>query len=192
MIRDPDGQLIELLPDSWLAALPPRPIVASCYHYARSGTVRLWRSTTNVVKRETSLLDTYRRRGYFFREVAMLTIVMGFGLHLYRVIFGDDLTLQYVVTPTTDILLMIPMTYAAITGILSYRRMRFANRLHKAALTAALAYITVSVPLHIYVLLVLGDVSFYVHMAGYWFSYLLLIVVYPAFLTLFARLQYRN
>jgi predicted enzyme related to lactoylglutathione lyase len=25
MIRDPDGQLIELLPDSWLAALPPRP-----------------------------------------------------------------------------------------------------------------------------------------------------------------------
>ncbi|MGO9735113.1 VOC family protein [Mycobacterium sp.] len=25
MIRDPDGQLIELLADSWLAALPPRP-----------------------------------------------------------------------------------------------------------------------------------------------------------------------
>jgi lactoylglutathione lyase len=25
MIRDPDGQLLELLPDSWLAVLPPRP-----------------------------------------------------------------------------------------------------------------------------------------------------------------------
>ena len=25
MIRDPDGQLIELLPDSWLSNLPPRP-----------------------------------------------------------------------------------------------------------------------------------------------------------------------
>jgi predicted enzyme related to lactoylglutathione lyase len=25
MIRDPDGQLIELLPDMWLANLPPRP-----------------------------------------------------------------------------------------------------------------------------------------------------------------------
>ena len=25
VIRDPDGQLIELLPDTWLAALPPRP-----------------------------------------------------------------------------------------------------------------------------------------------------------------------
>ncbi len=26
MIRDPDGQLIELLPDSWLAVVPPRPL----------------------------------------------------------------------------------------------------------------------------------------------------------------------
>lgn len=25
MIRDPDGQLLELLPDSWLRVLPPRP-----------------------------------------------------------------------------------------------------------------------------------------------------------------------
>ena len=25
MIRDPDGQLLELLPDSWVASLPPRP-----------------------------------------------------------------------------------------------------------------------------------------------------------------------
>jgi lactoylglutathione lyase len=25
MIRDPDGQLLELLSDGWLSALPPRP-----------------------------------------------------------------------------------------------------------------------------------------------------------------------
>jgi lactoylglutathione lyase len=25
MIRDPDGQLIELLPDSWLSSVPPKP-----------------------------------------------------------------------------------------------------------------------------------------------------------------------
>jgi hypothetical protein len=122
----------------------------------------------------------------------MLTIAIGFFLHLFRVIFGNDLALQYVVTPESDMLLLIPMAYAAITGILSYRRMVFANRVHKVALTASLVYITASVPLHLYVLFVLHDVSFYVHMAGYWFSWLLLIVVYPAFLTLFARLQYRN
>jgi hypothetical protein len=147
--------------------------------------------TTNVVHKG-SLRDVYPRHGYFFKEVAMLTIGIGFFLHLFRVIFGDDLALRYAVTPESDILLLIPMTYAAITGILSYRRMVFANRVHRVALTASLVYITASVPLHLYVLFVLHDVSFYVHMAGYWFSWVLLIVVYPAFLTLFARLQYRN
>jgi hypothetical protein len=148
-------------------------------------------TTTNVV-RKGSVWDTYRRHGYFFREVAMLTIAVGFFLHLFRVIFGDDLTLQYAVTPESDMLLLIPMTYAAIVGILSYRRMVFANRVHKVALTASLVYITASVPLHLYVLFVLQDVSFYVHMAGYWFSYLLLIVVYPAFLFMLSKVRYRN
>jgi len=148
-------------------------------------------TTTDVVQRR-SVWTAYREHGYYFREAAVLTILIGFGMHLYRVVFGDDLALQYVVTRESDILLMIPMTYAAITGILSYRRMVFASRVHKIALTASLVYITASVPLHLYVAFVLGDVSFYVHMAGYWFSYLLLIIVYPAFLTLFAKLHYRN
>jgi catechol 2,3-dioxygenase-like lactoylglutathione lyase family enzyme len=39
MIRDPDGQLIELLPDTWLAGLPPRPKLDPCNHYTRSDTV---------------------------------------------------------------------------------------------------------------------------------------------------------
>jgi len=148
-------------------------------------------TTTDVVSKP-SFWDTYRRHGYFFREVAMLTIVIGFGMHLYRVIFGDDLSLQHAVTPTSDMLSMIPMTYAAITGILSYRRMLFANRAHKIALTASLVYITASVPLHLYVASVLQDVSFYVHMAGYWFSWLLICLVYPAFLFMLWKVKYRN
>jgi hypothetical protein len=122
----------------------------------------------------------------------MLTIAIGFFLHLYRVIFGDDATLQYVLTPATDILLMIPMTYASVTGILGYRRMRFANRSHRIAVTASIAYITVSVPLHLYVTFVMQDVGFYVHMAGYWFSYLLLIVVYPLFITMLWKLKFEE
>src|SRR5436190_19978551 len=95
---------------------------AHCNHYGRSGTVGGMTTTTDVVHRFT-FWKSYRRHGYFFREVAMLTIAIGFFLHLYRVIFGDDATLQYVVTQTTDILLMVPMTYAAVTGILGWRRM---------------------------------------------------------------------
>jgi hypothetical protein len=70
--------------------------------------------------------------------------------------------------------------------------MRFVNRPHKIAITGALVYITASVPLHIYVGLVLNNMDLYVRTAGYWFSYLLLIVVYPVFLTMLAKLQYRN
>ncbi len=122
----------------------------------------------------------------------MLTIGLGYVLHLYRVIFGDDAALAHVVTQKTDVLLMVPMTYAAVAGIAGYRRMVFVNRVHRAAITAALVYITASVPLHIYVTLIMRDVSFYVHMAGYWFSYLLLIVVYPLFLTMLWKLKYRT
>jgi hypothetical protein len=149
-------------------------------------------TTTDVVHRDGSLRDAYRSHGYFFREAAMLTIGIGFFLHLYRVLFGDDMTLQYVVTPLTDMLLVIPMTYAAVAGILSYRRMVFANRLHKVALTASLVYITASVPLHLYVLFVLADVSFYVHMAGYWFSWMLICLVYPAFLFMLWKVRYQE
>ena len=149
-------------------------------------------TTTDVVQREGGLWDAYRRHGYCFREAAMLTIAIGFFLHLFRVAFGDDATLRYVLTVGTDVALMVPMTYAAIAGIASYRRMVFVNKPHRIALTAAIAYITLSVPLHIYVTLVTGDVSFYVHMAGYWFSYLLLIVVYPVFLTMLWKLTYRE
>jgi hypothetical protein len=148
-------------------------------------------TTTTDVVHKTSLWDAYRRHGYFFREAAMLTIAMGVCLHLYRVIFGDEIALRYVVTVTTDRILLVPMTYAAITGILVWRRVKFANRRHKAFFTASVVYIAGSVPLHIYLSYVIMDVSF-VTWFPMWFSYFLLIAVYPAFLIMFWRLRYKN
>ncbi len=133
----------------------------------------------------------YRRQGYFFRQAAMLTISLGVLMHLYRVIFGDDLTLKYVMTVTTDRILLVPMTYSAITGILVWRRVRFANKRHRAFFTASLVYIAGSVPLHVYCSYVITDASIYMWFPM-WFSYLLLIAVYPAFLTMFWRLRYKD
>jgi hypothetical protein len=149
-------------------------------------------TTTDVVHR-SSFWDTYRRRGYFFREAAMLTISLGVLLHLYRVIFGDDLTMQYVMTPATDKILLVPMTYAGITGILllAQHRVRFANKRHRALFTGSVIYIAGSVPLHIYCSYIIWDTTLMTWFPM-WFSCFLLIVVYPAFLTLFWRLQYRN
>ena len=59
-------------------------------------------TTTDVVHHNPSLWETYRKHGFFFREAAMLTISMGVFIHLYRVFFGDELNLRYVMTPSTD------------------------------------------------------------------------------------------
>jgi RsiW-degrading membrane proteinase PrsW (M82 family) len=148
-------------------------------------------TTTTYVVHNDSWWAAFRRHGYFFRTAAMLTISLGVCMHLHRVIFGDAATLQHVVTVTTDRILLVPMTYAAITGILVYRRVRFANKPHRALFTASVVYIAGSVPLHVYLDYVIRDVSF-ISWFPMWFSYLLLIAVYPAFLTMFWRLRYTD
>ena len=149
-------------------------------------------TTTNVVQRK-SFRDTYRRHGYFFREAAMLTIGLGVVMHVLRVIYGDEFALKYVITPTTDKVLLVPMTYAAITGIvlLARHRVRFANTRHRALFTGSVVYIAGSVPLHVYCSYIIWDTTL-VTWFPMWFSYFLLILVYPAFLTMYAKLQYRN
>lgn len=137
--------------------------------------------------------DTYRRNGYFFKEAAMLTIGLGVVIHLLRVILGDDLTMQYVVTPTTDKILLVPMAYAGIAGIvlLARNRVVFRNKPHRALFTGSVIYIAGSVPLHIYCSYIIWDTTLMTWFP-IWFSWFLLIVVYPTFLMLFAKLQYRN
>lgn len=148
--------------------------------------------TTHPAARDASTWQAYQQHGYFFREAAIATIALGFALHLFRVIAGDGPTLQYVMTPTTDLILMVPMIYAAVSGWLARPWMRFSSRRRRLAITAALVYITISVPLHLYFALVRQDVSFYVEFFPPWFSYLLLIIVYPIFLTMLWRLRYKE
>jgi hypothetical protein len=140
---------------------------------------------------DTSWRDRYREHGYYFREAAMLTIAMGFAMHIYRVIFGDAATLQHVWTPTADKILLVPMTYAAVTGILVWRRVDFANTPHKALFTWSLVYIAGSVPLHFYFAVIKGNVDFYFSFFPVWFSYLLF-PFYTALLIMFSRLRFKK
>jgi hypothetical protein len=150
-------------------------------------------TTTGVVQHQEdrSLWSSYRRQGYFFREAAMLTISLGVVLHLDRVLLGDTLALNHLVTLTFDRILLVPMTYAAITGILVRHRVRLANKRHRALFTGSLFYIAASVPFHIYMSYVSMNVAI-VMWFPMWFSYFLLIAVYPAFLTMFFRLRYQD
>lgn len=83
------------------------------------------------------------------------------------------------------------MTYAAITGIVVWHRVRFTGKRHRLFFTASLVYIAGSMPLHRYMSYVVRDVSI-VTWFPMWFSYLPLIAVYPAFLTMFWRLRYTH
>jgi hypothetical protein len=149
--------------------------------------------TTAPIQSRPTFAETYRKHGYFFKEAAMLTIGLGVLIHLLKVIFGDDFAMQYVVTPTTDKILLVPMTYAAVTGILLLVRNRvvFANQRHRALFTGSVVYIAGSVPLHIYCSYIIWETSLMTWFPM-WFSYFLLIVVYPVFLTLFWKLQYKT
>lgn len=149
--------------------------------------------TTTQTQPRQSFWEMFRRRGYFFKEAAMLTISLGVLIHVLRVIFGDDFAMQYVVTPTTDKILLVPMTYAGITGILllAKNRVEFVNKPHRALFTGSVIYIAGSVPLHIYCSYIIWDTTL-MTLFPMWFSWFLLIVVYPAFLTLFWKLRYKD
>ena len=120
----------------------------------------------------------------------MLTISLGVVIHVLRVIFGDDFAMQYVVTPTTDKVLLVPMAYAGITGIVLLAP-RAVREQAPPARSPARGLHPGSVPLHIYCSYIIWDTTLMTWFPM-WFSWFLLIVVYPAFLTLFAKLQYRN
>lgn len=78
-----------------------------------------------------------------------MTIVIGACLHLSRLFLGDELTFQTIVTPTFDQFFALPIAYAGITGLLSWRRMAFRSRGHKIFLGIIVFYMVASIPIHL-------------------------------------------
>jgi len=44
---------------------------------------------------QLSWWDTVRHHGYYYREVAVATLIFGIYLHVSRLVFGDELLLRY-------------------------------------------------------------------------------------------------
>ena len=86
---------------------------------------------------------------------------------------------------------LVDEVWLASDVLLVKNRVVFANKRHRALFTGSVVYIAGSVPLHIYCSYIIWDT----HLMTWfpmWFSWFLLIVVYPVFLTLFAKLHYKN
>jgi hypothetical protein len=135
-------------------------------------------------------LTQVAERGYYYRQIAALTIGMGTYFHLTRLLLGDDdLTIAHVFTPTFDRTLTIPMTYAAVAGVLARRRFAGMGRGRRLAYWASWFYIAASVPMHI-AFAYAQNLTEYLRAFPLWFSYLLL-PVYAAMLWFWWRLPLR-
>jgi hypothetical protein len=108
-------------------------------------------TATAVSNQPDTWFESFKRQGLYFRYAALITIISGLYVHVTRLFLGDDLLVQFVVTLLFDKLLILPMTYAAVSGLLGWHWMQFQNIWHKLALGGIILYITLSVPLHIYV-----------------------------------------
>jgi hypothetical protein len=93
--------------------------------------------------------EHWQAQGYFFRPVAFFTIVIGACLHLSRLFLGDAITFQSIVTPTFDQYFALPIVYAGIAGLLSWRQMAFCSRGHKIFLGIIVFYMVASIPIHL-------------------------------------------
>jgi hypothetical protein len=96
----------------------------------------------------SSWWESFRQQGYAFRWVAIATIVTGIYLHVTRLLIGDALLQQYILTPLFDQYFALPIAYSGISGLLAWRRMQFRGRGHKALVGFIVFYMLTSIPIH--------------------------------------------
>lgn len=133
-------------------------------------------------------LRLWRRQGYYFRPVAIATLVCGLYIHLTRVIFGDDLLLQYLVTPRFDKVLTLVIVYAVVAGVLSWRQIAFRSTMHRIGYGLGWFYLAISVPVHIWTAYIQNSTE-YLRAFPLWWTYVLFLLM-PALILLFWRLRY--
>ena len=131
--------------------------------------------------------DFFKHHAYFYREAAAITFVMGIYLHVSRWVFGNELLIQYLLTPTFDKTHAIPMTYSAISGWLGWSQLRFRSRAHRIVSKVIVIFITISVPLHVATYFGASMARFSVF--PIWYSVLEGAALYPFFLSAVCRLR---
>lgn len=135
----------------------------------------------------TTRWDFVMHDAYFYREAAAITFVMGIYLHVSRWVFGNELLMQYLLTPTFDKVHAIPMTYAAIAGLAGWKHLRFRSHAHRIVSMVILGFIAISVPLHVATYFGASMARFSVF--PIWYSVLEGAALYPFFLTAVWRLR---
>ena len=134
-------------------------------------------------------MKSLQDQGYYFRYAAIATLITGMYLHITNLFIGQDLLKQHILTPAFDMLLAIPMTYAAIVGWLSWKQVSFDRGLKEFLYGFILVYFTISIPLHIQTYLTQS--TDYIDTFPAWYSYP--IVVLLSFMLIFVwKIRYKT
>ena len=99
---------------------------------------------------------------------------MGMYLHVTSLFIGRELLMRYVLTPTFDAVLAIPMTYAGIVGWMLWRRVVHPNRWHRFIYGFTIVYFTISIPIHVQTFIT--QRTDYILAFPWWYSYFILLV----------------
>jgi hypothetical protein len=120
-------------------------------------------------------MKALQNHGYYFRQMAIATLIMGMYLHVTSLFIGRDLLQQYILTPVFDMLLAIPMTYAGIVGWLSWKQVSFDRSWKRLLYGFILVYFTISIPIHVQTYLTQN--TGYIYAFPSWYSYFVLVLM---------------
>jgi hypothetical protein len=114
--------------------------------------------------------DFLEAHGYFLRHAIAITLIAGIYLHLTALFIGRELLMRHILTPTFEVFLAIPMTYAGVMGLVLWRRVEHPAPWHAVLYGFIVVYFLISIPLHIQTLVTQSTA--YILVFPSWYSYL--------------------
>lgn len=132
-------------------------------------------------------LLTIVQRAYLFRELTIVSLCLGILLHGARLILGNEIALRFVLRPWVDKILAILLILAASAGLLGWKRLRFTGPMHRKICLFILAFVIVSVPIH--VATYFGAPMSRLTRFPMWYSFIEALLLYPAFIVAIFRLR---
>jgi hypothetical protein len=140
---------------------------------------------TRPRKRRTGWLPSFRRNGYYVRQVAIVTLLMGASAHLAVVALGRS-ALPRIVTPPFELVLTVLIAYVSVFGWFAWSTFHYRSRGQKILLALILVYFPIGIPIHV-ITIVNGNTDHYRVFPG-WYSFAILPVML-AMIVFFARLR---
>ena len=106
-------------------------------------------AATTLDSSGSSWWETFRGNACGLKPALIATLITGIYLHLSVVFLGHELVVRHIATPKLDMLLAIPMTYAAIVSWIVWRRVVHPTRWHRFVYGVLAVYFTISIPFHV-------------------------------------------